>query len=323
MRKRIQLAVLLLTMISLCLHSVCAVAASVPDPEQKGTISFTMLDGSTPVAGGNIILYRVGDISADDGNYSFVLTDAFQQSGIFLDEIQSPETAAALAEFAQNAQITGEEKLVQSDGTVEFTQLVPGLYLAVQTVPADGYYTVAPFLVSLPMYDGEGYLYEIDATPKLELKNAPAEPSDPTNPSTPTEPSEPTEPSDPTVPSEPTEPSDPTVPSEPTEPSDPTLPSESTGPSEPTDPSVPTGPSESTEPSDPTQPSVPSGATDSTAPTETNPTSPTQPTPTTPKPTLPQTGQTNWPIPVLAAAGLVLIVLGWLLRCGERRDTDA
>lgn len=37
------------------------------------------------------------------------------------------------------------------------------------------------------------------------------------------------------------------------------------------------------------------------------------PTPsTTPVPNLPQTGQTWWPVPVLAAAGMILFVLGWL-----------
>lgn len=55
-----------------------------------------------------------------------------------------------------------------------------------------------------------------------------------------------------------------------------------------------------------------------------------EPTPTKPsggsgKPSqkLPQTGQLNWPVPVLAAAGMVLFLLGWYLRFGRRRETDA
>lgn len=35
--------------------------------------------------------------------------------------------------------------------------------------------------------------------------------------------------------------------------------------------------------------------------------------------TLPQTGQLNWPVPVLAAFGLCLIAAGWALRCGGQR----
>lgn len=48
---------------------------------------------------------------------------------------------------------------------------------------------------------------------------------------------------------------------------------------------------------------------------------PTTPTPTTPsEPTLPQTGQLNWPIPVLAVLGLCLFSFGWILRFGRKKN---
>lgn len=47
-------------------------------------------------------------------------------------------------------------------------------------------------------------------------------------------------------------------------------------------------------------------------PTEPKPTSPTEPKPSRPpEPNLPQTGQMNWPIPLMAAAGLLLFAAGW------------
>lgn len=50
----------------------------------------------------------------------------------------------------------------------------------------------------------------------------------------------------------------------------------------------------------------------------------TEPTPNTPvvpsTPTLPQTGQLNWPIPVLAILGLFLFLTGWVLRSGKKRN---
>lgn len=54
------------------------------------------------------------------------------------------------------------------------------------------------------------------------------------------------------------------------------------------------------------------------------PTEPTTP-PTEPGgPGLPQTGQTNWPIPVLAVAGLVLLTAGVCLRAGgKKREHEA
>ena len=55
----------------------------------------------------------------------------------------------------------------------------------------------------------------------------------------------------------------------------------------------------------------------------TQPTTPptTQPSVTKPSDTsLPQTGQLNWPVPVLAVSGLVLFTVGWFLRFGRKRE---
>lgn len=50
---------------------------------------------------------------------------------------------------------------------------------------------------------------------------------------------------------------------------------------------------------------------------------PTTPPPTKPhEPTLPQTGQLNWPIPVLAVLGLLLFTAGWLMRFGQRKADE-
>ncbi len=48
---------------------------------------------------------------------------------------------------------------------------------------------------------------------------------------------------------------------------------------------------------------------------------PTEPPPTEPAdPKLPQTGQMNWPIPLLVVAGLVFFVVGWALCFGKKRE---
>lgn len=48
------------------------------------------------------------------------------------------------------------------------------------------------------------------------------------------------------------------------------------------------------------------------------PSEPTTPPPSDP-PGIPQTGQLNWPIPVLAAAGMTLFILGWALYSSSGR----
>lgn len=48
---------------------------------------------------------------------------------------------------------------------------------------------------------------------------------------------------------------------------------------------------------------------------------PTDPPPTKPDdPKLPQTGQLNWPIPLMVVSGLVLFVVGWVLCFSKKRE---
>ncbi len=112
---------------------------------------------------------------------------------------------------------------------IKFENLQTGLYLLVQATPAPGYYPVAPFLVSVPGMEGKEYIYDVNASPKLELE-----------PSTP-----------------------------------------------------PT-----------TRPTIP--------PT-------TRPT----GPSLPQTGMTNWPVPAMAACGVLLVTAGWcVLNSGKKKTNE-
>lgn len=49
---------------------------------------------------------------------------------------------------------------------------------------------------------------------------------------------------------------------------------------------------------------------------------PTPPPTTRPKGDLPQTGQLNWPVPAMAAGGMVLFALGWYLCFGKKEGYE-
>ena len=56
---------------------------------------------------------------------------------------------------------------------------------------------------------------------------------------------------------------------------------------------------------------------------EEEPTEPTEPAPTGPgEPELPQTGQMNWPVPVLAVLGMLLVAAGFGLCTADKRKRD-
>jgi len=223
---------ILTVIIMLCCFSSTVFADNVPDLTMRGSIQITMRSGDTYVPGGNLTLYKVGDIYEDNGNYSFVLTDSFAGSGETLDDIQSAQLADDLARYAERNSITGTNKEIDQNANIAFTDLDLGLYLLVQEQAAEGYNKVSPFLVSVPMQENGAYVYDVDASPKVELEKV-------------------------------------------------------------------------------TEPDTP----------DTPPDTPDTPPPTNPGGKLPQTGQLNWPIPVLVACGLGLFIIGWWMRFGGKKDS--
>lgn len=206
--------------------SVGASAHPVPEPGRKGSITVSMRFDGEAVPGGSLTLYRVGKVSQNDGNYSFVPTGDFTGWGSDFGALDSAEqsarTARSLIDFIQsNRDISPvERQKIGTDGMAKFSDLEQGLYLLVQTQAAPGYSPVNPFLVSIP-YEVKGeYCYDVDAQAKMELEQLPKPPEKPGG-------------------------------------------------------------------------------------------------------KLPQTGQLNWPVPVLAAAGLGLFAIGWAIRFRRKQDKDA
>lgn len=205
---------------------VSAFADEYPDLTRKGSVSATMTYGGEAVPGGSLTLYHVADAYVEHGaTYGYRYTEPYSDCTVALENLDSSETAMALAEYTLETEISGTRREINQKGYVKFSDLTAGLYLLIQEDAAEGFEAVVPFLVTVPGQENGSYVYEVDASPKLALAPAPTEP-----------PTEPTEP-------EPTEP-------KPTEP-------------EPTDP-----------------------------------------------PKLPQTGMNQWPVPLLAMGGLLLITLG-------------
>lgn len=186
--------------------------------------------------------------------------------------------------------IWGDDHTVRGNegGVAAFENLRTGLYLFTQSTEqaSPGYYPVEPFLVSVPVYDSE-YNYNVQAFPndyevKIYVKfRLMAIPPDPPDPPDPPEPPDPPVPPDPPGPRPKPEPKpDP----EPFPAPDPA----------PEPPIEQWARAYLAEPSAAREPET--------------------------APRLPQTGQINWPIPVLAVSGAALLLTGLLLRLAGRKN---
>lgn len=213
------LAALLLVVLMASI-SVARAAEPVPDLTQKGSLTVTLRDAQSGAAmsGGELTLYRVAEAVVQDGGMTYQFVNGFENCGLSLKNLEDSALAAQLAEH-RTSSAAGQAKTPDANGQLTYTELSPGLYLLVQTQAADGFETIQPFVAALPMQTESGWVYDVDASPKVGVKKT----DTPQNPQTPA-------------------------------------------------------------------------------------------TPQTPGTRLPQTGQLNWPIPVLSIVGLTLLGAGWLLR---------
>lgn len=162
-----------------------ASAHAVPEEGKTGSITVSMVYAEKPLSGGELTLYRVGDVAQDNGSYIFVPTNSLSGwNGSFGDLENADQLAKDLAKYVSEKKLTGTRKTIDKDGNAKFDNggkgLQQGLYLVVQTVPANGFQSISPFLVSLPYFDGEVYIYDINAQAKNELE-AVVKPTEPTN----------------------------------------------------------------------------------------------------------------------------------------------
>ncbi len=250
--------------------------AEVPDTTRTGTITVTMLSESTgeAVPGGTLTAYQVGAVYEDDGNYSYILTDAFAESGVSLADLDTQDLtalASTLSTYVSDNSLEGTTVTIGSDGIAVFSDLTLGLYLMVQQSRASGYYAVSPFLVSVPMLNGEEYVYEVDAAPKTEALSKKSSSGGSSHHS-----------------------------------------GGSSGGSSGSSGSSSGGSSSSS------GPGASSGDGDSGSSGELTPIESDSPELFT----LPQTGQLNWPIPVLTLCGFAMFAFGWKMVFGGKRRIE-
>ncbi len=188
-----KIALLLLMMLSVTVN----VFAAGPLEQETGSISVTMQHDGKAVAGGTLTAYHVARPMWQDDDYVFVYTQEFIHCDLPIANLNDDETVYQFADFVADNRIEGHEKSVDANGRVCFDELPLGLYLVVQQQPAEGYYGASPFLITVPVEAQDGWNYDVDASPKVEVYKEP-EPTTPTTPSTPGTPSRP--PSTPNIP---------------------------------------------------------------------------------------------------------------------------
>ena len=139
------------------------------DADRLGSVSVTLVDrdGITPISGAELSLYHVATVSLNsENNLSYNFTGAFENCGCALDD---PALSAWLDAFVLEESVSAEIRRTDANGMVSFTDLPLGLYFVKQTNTVAGYAPCTSFLVTVPNQTADGYVYDVNASPKTDI----------------------------------------------------------------------------------------------------------------------------------------------------------
>lgn len=187
-----KISVLLLSVLLLLGLSLSALARELPDPARPGSLTLSVDWEGEPLDSGSLTLCRVGQVATQEGDDTFVLIPELKDSDVFLKHLDNVDLPGQLASLAAQRKLETVSAPIEK-GEAYFENLLPGLYLVTQQEAdaCEGFAPIAPFLVSLPHWNGSTYVYDVSAQPKVSLEALPTQP---------TQPSQPTEPTDPKLP---------------------------------------------------------------------------------------------------------------------------
>ena len=160
--------ILCTALITLLVLSCSATAyAQEVDPEHFGSISLSLGSPESPIAGAKFNIYFVASATAQsDGTMIYAYTEFFKNCSIALDD---PDLAEKLSDYVEKTPVPTEELITDENGRTTCEDLPHGLYLLRQTGSVEGYTDCSPFLVSLPHITESQVIYDVNASPKTDI----------------------------------------------------------------------------------------------------------------------------------------------------------
>lgn len=166
--KKLGTIIALIMSFAVCILAVSPVACATID--KKGSITLTAKDTETgiPLSGATFRLYFFAKAyeKADGVKYEFVFP--YNEANVDISNLQDAYLPIHLTYFATSKSLPFTEKSTDEKGIVVFDNLTPGLYLVVPSQDDEGCNS-SPFIISIPEYNAEKkqWKYDIYASPKI------------------------------------------------------------------------------------------------------------------------------------------------------------
>lgn len=140
------------------------------DLDRQGSVSVTLKDENSAVVGAELGIYRIADAVVQDDTVSYELREDFRDLGISADKLTEEDSVNAVTEQIKKNNVSGIKGLTDSSGNVSFEGLSVGVYCVMQTKSVSEYSDCMPFVISIPVLSDGVYIYDVDATPKTSVE---------------------------------------------------------------------------------------------------------------------------------------------------------
>lgn len=156
-----------------CIFAMTSVVFAAPSSvniKKRGSIYISANDPYTnnPLDGGSFAIHKVASLTQTGDGYAFLPTGEFALGGFELSDFSSPSLVLDVSDYIFSNDISPMDVVKLKRGYAKFPNLACGLYIIEQFDVIPGYYPINSFLVSIPMLIGNEYVYDINATPKIE-----------------------------------------------------------------------------------------------------------------------------------------------------------
>lgn len=149
---------------------VFAVENTVIDWSKTGSISVALKDSSgTVLSGVKIAVYKVADARSRDRQLTYAFTKDFKNSGVPTDKLADESAVQRLAAYAESRDLQKAAVKTTADGLVKFNDLSLGAYLIMAEGGEDGDVECTPLVAFVPYSTSDRWIYDVSTAPKADI----------------------------------------------------------------------------------------------------------------------------------------------------------